>query len=269
MKLEKLDFKVKKVKLIDEDGLTSSFYATRRTDTGLFLGVVGKNYGLIQNDELLEFCERICNQTGYEVFLEDVLSKGKKTVLSIKTGDVKVADDTIISQISVTNSFDRSCGVHFSFCDLTLRCANQFSKIVKNSNYSFEHNANLLQNIEVVVSRIESLNVLQANHYKALVGFTKVKMSKDSAIKKIAAFLEVSIDDKFKPYPEVSTRKANQFDNFVRCYEKEEVDLGNTVYTFYNASTRYVTHNLKQVFTGKGLKISNRVYDFCTLVSDI
>ena len=198
-----------------------------------------------------------------------VMYKGKKTVLSIKTGNVKVADDTIVSQVSVTNSFDRSCGVHFSFCDLNIRCKNQFSKIIKNSSYSFDHSSNLLENIEVVMSRIENLNLLQTAHYKTLMNFATFNMNKDTAIKKIAKVLEISIDDDFKPFPEISTRKVNQFNSFINCYEKEEVDLGNTVYTFYNATTHYVTHELNQVFTGKGLNLSNKVYDFCNQLLEV
>lgn len=267
MKLDSLNWNVEKVQLFD--GVTPTpFYATKRMDTGLHLGIVAKNYALLQNSEVLEVCNRICGQMGYELHSGHAINGGKRTLLSVKTGNVKVADDNIISQISITNSFDRSSGIALSFIDTISRCSNEFSRIIKNKAFSFEHNSLMKMRIEDIVSKIELLNKYKEEHYNNLERFVNTSITKDLSLKAISEVLDMEFESEnngnlLSFNEDISTRKKNQFLQFVDCWEIEQKDLDDTLYCLVNSATRYSTHVLNQVYFGKGQEISNKIYDKC------
>lgn len=260
-----LDWRVEKVQLYDGKGGETPFYSTRREDNGKYLGIVGKDYKIVQNSYIQELCEKICGLQGYEVLHSLSINGGKKTLISLKTGKVRIGDDDIISQITFLNSFDKSSGVGLSFGDLTIRCANQFYKIMKGSNYSFLHNQMIETNLNKVVEMIKSLNIIQKEHYNNLDRFVSTPLSKDLAVKKINKLLDTEItvnNDEFD-FKEISTRRKNQFLSIMDCYEEESVHLNETAYTLFNAITRYTTHVINNTSVGIGLQLNNAAYNMC------
>lgn len=259
-----LDWKVEKVQLYDKRGETP-FYAIKREDNGKHLGIVGKKYKIVQNSYIQELCEKICGLNGYEVLHSLAIQGGKKTLISLKTGKVRIGDDDIISQITFLNSFDRSSGVSLSFGDLTIRCANEFYKIVKNSDYSFSHSQMVEFNLNSIIQNIAKLNIKQKEHYNNLERFVSTPLSKDLAVKKINKLLDIQVsksEDEFD-FTKVSTRRKNQFLSIMDCYEKESVHLHETVYTLFNTITRYTTHVIDNSAIGIGLHLNNTAYNMC------
>ena len=263
--LKQIDFIVGKVGLNDsETNVATPFYATKRLDNGKHLGVVAKNYPIFQPSEMLEVVNRLCSEMDYEIFADYSINDGKQVMLSVKTGNIKIGDDNIVKQINIANSFNRSTGVNFNFGNLTVRCANQFSKIVKGSQFSFDHSSRMFENIEEMIKSIKKLNELEIEHYDCLSKFVSTPLSKDLAMKLAGEILDVKFDytnDVILFDEDLSTRKKNIFARFENSYEEEVADLGNTVYGFMNAGTNYVTHVLKQPHSGNGLRISNLIYD--------
>lgn len=265
MQLKELDFLVIKEQM-DSNGVKTPFYCTKRTDNDEFLGVVGKNYPIIQNEQLLDICQKLCNQTGYEIYLEKSIDKGKKVLLSMLCGKVKVGDDIIASQISVANSHTGTTSISFSILDDTIRCSNRFFKVLSDNRLKFNHDSFMFEKIENMIKSISILNDYQKTHYNNLQRFVSTPLSKDLALKMLASELNLQYDVftmGLKDLEDISTRKKNQFEKLVDCYEIEQSDLNETVYTGYNAITRYSTHILNQPFNGIGLKMSNNIFNNC------
>jgi hypothetical protein len=218
----------------------------------------------------LDFAKRIALERNYELFLEESLNGGKQVLLSLKVEDFKVGDDTITDQISLINSFDKSTGLCLSFVNKTARCKNIFSRVLKNKFFSINHDSLMADKMEEVIQKLEMLNNIRENHKINLEEFVSTKLSKDLALTYLSRSLDMNIDIESDDlnfsleYNEaVSTRKKNQFDRMVQCYEQEAVDLGNTVYTLYNTASRYCTHVLNKPYTGRGVKLSNNIYQSC------
>jgi len=265
--LKEIDFKVVKVGLNDsETNVATPFYATKRLDTQKHLGVTASGYHVLQPSEMLGIVDKICKEMDYEIIDDFAINGGKRVLLTVKTGEIKIGDDNIVKQINIANSYDRTSGVHINYGSLTLRCRNTFSKIVKGSQFNFEHNSKMFENIENMVNSILLLNKIETEYYGCLSKFVSTPLSKDLAMKLAGEILDIKFDytnDVILFDEDLSTRKKNIFSRFENSYEEEVADLGNTVYGFMNAGTNYVSHVLKQPYSGNGLKISNDIYNKC------
>lgn len=265
--LKEIGFQVGKVNLKDsETNVSTPFWATKRLDTGKHLGVTAKGYNVLQPSEMLDIVSRICQQMDYEIIDDFAINDGKRVLLTVKTGDIKIGDDNIVKQINIANSYDRTSGVHINYGSLTLRCRNTFSKVVKGSQFNFEHNSKMFENIENMINSIILLNKIETDYYGCLSKFVSTSLSKDLAMKIAGEVLDIKFDytnDVILFDEDLSTRKKNIFARFENSYEEEVADLGHTVYGFMNAGTNYVTHVLKQPHSGNGLKISNDIYNKC------
>lgn len=264
MKLNELNWTVSKVQL-QYEGINTGFYATKRDDNNKFLSTIGKNYPILQNHKLLDVCQELCNQTDYKLFMERALEGGKKVLLSLLCGQVKVGDDTINSQISVANSHTGTTSVAFSILDDTIRCDNRFSKIMNVAQFRFNHDSFVFEKLEEMVTKIALLNDYQVKHYDNLRSFVSTPLIKDLALKMLGNVLDIQVNenDVMLFDEDLSTRKKNQFLKMVDCYETESQDLGETLYTCYNTITNYTTHIIEQPYSGVGLKISNDIYNNC------
>jgi uncharacterized protein (UPF0305 family) len=259
MLLNKLNWEVAKVPLQDM-GVNTGFYATKRLDNNTYLSTIGKNYPVLQNSYLLEMCQQICASTGYELYLEEPISGGKQVLISLKCAEVKVGDDKLISQISVANSFTGTTSVGFSTLDLNIRCANQFSRVLNNSAFRFNHDSFVFEKLNEMIKSIKLLNEVQEKHYFDLNRFVSTPFSKDLAIKAISKVLDIQFENNTFT-EDTSTKKKNIYERFINSYEEEEKDLGNSLWSLTNAATNYVTHVIKQPYHGTGLKINNDIYN--------
>jgi hypothetical protein len=130
---ENYNFNVIKEPLFCKDGaIAEDFYATRREDTGAVLGVVGKNYQIVQNSDLLDVVSDTFNKKGYDFELTPrIIGNGEKMIASYRfkniTKEVKKGD-IVGFGINVQNSFDGVWKVVENLNLLRLICANGMTK---------------------------------------------------------------------------------------------------------------------------------------------
>jgi Domain of unknown function (DUF932) len=258
MELNSLNWAVEKVKLTD-NGISTPYYALKRSDNGNYLSQVSNSYKVVQNQDLLKICQDICNNTGYELFNEMSLNDGKRVMISVKTGDFKVGDDLIHSMVNVINSHDKTACLSFYLGNITLRCSNQFSKILNQSQFKFTHDGNLDNKLNQMLQSLSLFNKIEKEHYDILHKFQSTNITKDLAMKQLGLVLDI-LDLESE---EISTRKKNQLDLLEHCYNLEQADLDDTLYTLVNACTRYCTHEINQVHWGTGLAINNNIFNNC------
>lgn len=248
------NFQVDKKKLILEDGSSSPFFATVRSDNNAILGCVHKDYKVFQPQEMYNSVEELCKEVGYEIFKEMEIQEGKKLLLSVKTGEINIADDKLIKQITICNSYDKSSSLAFNFGNLNLSCQNQFYKVITSSDSRFRHKGNLSLDVNTMLKEIKKVNLAEENFYKKLDSFTTKKITKDLAVKAMKSVLDYSDTE------EVSSRKKNQLERFLISFDIETQRIGKTAWGLFNAATYYSTHVLKQTTNGVGQKISNDMF---------
>ncbi|WP_293308510.1 DUF932 domain-containing protein [Pedobacter sp. UBA5917] len=114
-----------------------NFYSTVRTDTEDVLGVVGKDYKVVQNIEAFEFFDSIVG--GGEGILYETagaLGKGERIFITAKLPSyIKVGKDDLIEQyLFLTTSHDGFGSITAAFTPVRIVCNNTLNAALKNSS---------------------------------------------------------------------------------------------------------------------------------------
>jgi phage/plasmid-like protein (TIGR03299 family) len=126
-----LDYEVIKTPLFTNGNLESSievpdFFSTLRTDNQTVLGVVGKDYQIIQNKDAFCFFDSIINGDGILYETAGALGKGERIFITAKLPDyIRVGKDDLIEKyLFLTTSHDGSGSITAAFTPIRIVCAN-------------------------------------------------------------------------------------------------------------------------------------------------
>ncbi|MCF0059873.1 DUF945 domain-containing protein [Dyadobacter chenwenxiniae] len=110
------------------------YFATMRTDNNAVLGVVGKDYQLVQNRDAFTFFDSIVNGDGIMYETAGVLGKGEKIFITAKLpGYIQVGKDDLIEKyLFLTTSHDGSGSITAAFTPVRIVCANTLNAALKN-----------------------------------------------------------------------------------------------------------------------------------------
>lgn len=125
LKSSGLDYKVEKKELYLEDKKhVDNWYATVRDDNNSVLGVVGKDYCVLDNIEGFEFINEIIN--GNDAMFESAGSwdKGRRAFIVAKTKSLYICGDEFTPYILFTNSHDGSGSIKVMFTPIRVLCSN-------------------------------------------------------------------------------------------------------------------------------------------------
>lgn len=114
-----------------------NFYSTLRTDSEEVLGVVGKDYKVVQNIEAFEFFDSIVG--GGEGILYETagaLGKGERIFITAKLPSyIRVGKDDLIEQyLFLTTSHDGFGSITAAFTPVRIVCNNTLNAALKNSS---------------------------------------------------------------------------------------------------------------------------------------
>ena len=125
LKSSGLDYRVEKKELYLEDKKhVDNWYATVRNDNNSVLGVVGKDYCVLDNIEGFEFINEIVN--GDDTMFESAGSwdKGRRAFIVAKTKSLDICGDEFTPYILFTNSHDGSGSIKVMFTPIRVLCSN-------------------------------------------------------------------------------------------------------------------------------------------------
>lgn len=125
LELSGLNYKVEKKPIYLEDGtkITDKF-ATVRSDNNLVLGVVGKDYCVLDNEEGFEFIDEIIGENGADFETAGSWDKGKRAFMVAKTDPINILGDEFAPYILFTNSHDGSGSIKAMFTPVRVVCNN-------------------------------------------------------------------------------------------------------------------------------------------------
>lgn len=121
-------------------------FATLRTDTMRALGVVGKDYHIVQNRDAFTFFDAIAakNRVVYET--AGALGQGERIFITAKLpGHIRVGEDDLIEKyIFLTNSHDGSGSITAAFTPVRVVCQNTLNAAMGNLSgaVKIRHTAN-------------------------------------------------------------------------------------------------------------------------------
>ena len=138
------------VKTLMENNRNSQFFFNRREDNGAYLGLVTKDYVLVQNGELESAVEEAINlrsELGKFTKTVHVLGQGEKVAFtySFQNTFKKLASvgDSVGFQFTVRNSFDRSWQQSIIAGLIKLACANGMTTLARELSLLQKHSRKL------------------------------------------------------------------------------------------------------------------------------
>jgi phage/plasmid-like protein (TIGR03299 family) len=128
------------------------FYATVRTDTNQVLGVVGKDYELVQNEDAFSFFDSIVGGDGILYETAGALGNGERIFITAKLPDyIKVGNDDLIEKyLFLTTSHDGYGSISAAFTPIRIVCNNTLTAALNNcaNSIKIRHTHNVKERLE-------------------------------------------------------------------------------------------------------------------------
>ena len=265
-----------------------NYFANIRTDNNAVLGVVGKDYHIVQNREAFNFFDAIVG--GGEGILYETagaLGNGERIFITAKLPDyirVGNGDDVTEKYIFLTTSHDGSGSITAAFTPIRIVCQNTLNASLRNMTnvVRIKHTSGAKQRIENA-NKIMGLANTLSNQLEAIFNdWTKVRVS-DNEVKKLIQLAlcpnKETLDlIKKGAEDEISTVFKNTVeDAFAYAMMSDTQQMNTTKGTLfgaYNAVTGYYQNvrNYKDeeaklqsiVMGGTAQQRTQKAFEFCT-----
>lgn len=164
------------------------FYATLRTDNETVLGVVGKDYEVVQNIDAFSFFDSIVDGDGIQYETAGALGKGERIFITAKLpGYIRVGNnDCIEKYLFLTTSHDGYGSIMAAFTPIRICCNNTLNAALRNHSGSIKirHTANAKDRLEQAHKLMGISNQLSAEMESIFNHWTKVPVT-DKQVKQL------------------------------------------------------------------------------------
>lgn len=264
-----------------------NYFATVRVDTDQVLGVVGKDYTVVQNVDAFNFFDAIVGGgEGIQFETAGALGLGERLFITAKLPDyIKVGRDDLIEQyLFLTTSHDGFGSITAAFTPVRIVCFNTLNAALKSCSNAVKirHTASAKERLEQAhqlmgITRSLSVDLEQLFNRWAGVRISDPEIKKliqlamvpgKEVLQNILAGKEDELSASFKNICEAAVSYA--FDNPTQQMETTQ----GTLFGAYNAITGYFQNvkafkneetKLKSIlFGGVAQQRAQRAFDLCT-----
>lgn len=284
-------------------GLTSAniidtHCATMRTDNNHTFGVVGSDYGVVQNSKAFEFIDHLQQHFGQQSIIETAgaLNEGSRVYVTCRLDEDFYLDDfkkdAVENYIIITTSHDGSGAIKIFSSPVRVVCQNTLNMALmkKTESISYKHTKNVRERMdyEKIVARfLEQSKMLKNNFINKMRELREDDNLSKNAVQDFASMIYLS-DENYKRYieanrkldsiDEVSTRAKNQIERLMSSiesgvgqdmYRGSKLWLLNGLTTLLHNDTVYKSDEdeFKSILEGDGFKKLNKAYAAMELVA--
>jgi len=262
------------------------FFATVRTDTEQPLGVVGKDYEVIQNVDTFSFFDSIVGGKGgimYET--AGALGKGERIFITAKLPDyIKVGrNDCIEKYLFLNASHDGTGSIYIAFTPVRIVCQNTLNAAMRNhvNHVKIRHTASASDKLKEAHKMLGITNQLSTELEAIFNRWSRVRIT-DPELKKL---IQLAMCPNKETHEKLTTGKhaelSSQFNNVVSSVfdyamtapSQQENTAKGTLFGAYNAVTGYFQNvrnfrdeesKFKSIIGGTGLQRNQTAFDLCT-----
>jgi len=138
--------------LKDNTTVVKSHFATMRKDTGAVLGIVGKDYEIVQNKDAFAFFDAIVSGEGIQYETAGALGNGERIFITAKLpGYITVGKEDLIEKyLFLTTSHDGYGCITAAFTPVRIVCNNTLNASLRNHSNAIKirHTLNAKQRLE-------------------------------------------------------------------------------------------------------------------------
>lgn len=262
---------------VNKEYAETPWFATVNDSTEESLGVVGNNYTVTQNEEIIKVLEQISEDNGYTISHSGPLNGGRQCFVQFRLNEmVEVADDKLVKYIVATWGHDGKHGVRIGYGNRVVSCSNQFYQFHNSAQHKLRHSSSIteqLQAIPLIMNQYKEHEDLMYNKFKE---WSKVEIWQDRKLMEFRNNLwrdlmgmerALSIEELKEKY---STRKWNAAMDLQQSLNTEMQVHGQTLWGLFNGVTHYVNHKKsvpnrpfgrdESLIVGGGAKLANKAY---------
>lgn len=276
------------VKLGSSELEISDYFANIRTDNNAVLGVVGKDYHIVQNCEAFSFFDSIVGSNkGILYETAGALGKGERIFITAKLPDyirVGNGDDITEKYIFLTTSHDGSGSITAAFTPVRIVCQNTLNASLRNMTnvVRIKHTSGAKQRIETA-HKVMGLANTMSNQLEGMFNeWSKIRISDDD----VKQLIQVSLCPNKKTLEllkkgdedEVSTMFKNTVEDafaYAMMSETQQMETTKgTLFGAYNAVTGYFQNvrkyrdnesKLQSIVMGGTAQLkSQKAFELCT-----
>jgi phage/plasmid-like protein (TIGR03299 family) len=262
-----------------------NFFATVRTDTEQVLGVVGKDYEIVQNVDAFTFFDSIVgSKDGILYETAGALGKGERIFITAKMPDyIKVGrKDCIEKYLFLTTSHDGTGSITIAFTPVRVVCQNTLNAALSNhvNCIKIRHTASATDKLKEAHKMIGITNQLSVELEAVFNRWSRVRIT-DHELKML---IQVAMTPNRETYEKLKTGKTDElsshFNNMVSSVfdyamtsPNQQVDTTKgTLFGAYNAVTGYFQNvrnfrdeesKFKSIMYGTGLQKSQTTFNLC------
>lgn len=157
------------------------YFSTIRTDTRQVLGVVGKDYQVVQNLDAFSFFDSIVGGEGIHYETAGALGKGERIFITAKLpGYIEVGrEDLIEKYLFLTTSHDGFGSITAAFTPVRIVCNNTLNAALRNHTNAIKirHTANAKERLEQAHIVMGISNRLTDQLAEIFTGWSKVRIT--------------------------------------------------------------------------------------------
>lgn len=272
-----LDFLIRDIEIPDH-------HATIRTDTNQVLGVVGKDYEIVQNVDAFAFFDSIVGGDGIQYETAGALGKGERIFITAKLPSyIKVGKDDLIEQyLFLTTSHDGFGSITAAFTPVRIVCNNTLNAALRNHSNSIKirHTANAKERLTMAHTVMGISNQLSSELENIFNIWAKIPIM-DSEVKKL---IQVALAPNKETILNINSGTENSLYFEKMCTSAYEYAMSNptqdmattkgTLFGAYNAVTGYFQNvrlykdsetKLKSMMLGGLAQIrTQKAFDVCS-----
>lgn len=234
-----------------------NYFATIRTDTEQVLGVVGKEYQVVQNIDAFSFFDAIVDGEGIMYETAGALGSGERLFITAKLPNyIQVGKDDLVEQyLFLSTSHDGMGSITAAFTPVRIVCTNTLAAALNNCSnvVKIRHTNNAKERLQQAHTLMGITYRLSEQLESLFNHWSKMKVT-DKEVKKLIQLAMVpskEVLDKINngQDDELSTQFVNICDNafeytLAAASQQLETTKG-TLFGFYNGITGYF-QNVKQ-----------------------
>lgn len=271
-----------------EQILVPNSYATLRTDNNTVLGVVGKDYHIVQNRDAFTFFDSIVgggNGILYET--AGALGNGERIFITAKLPSyirIENSDDVIELYLFLTTSHDGSGSIIAAFTPVRIVCANTLAAAMNSKSMAIRlrHTANVKERL-TQAHKIMGMSIKQTDELQGTFNnWSKVRITDKEVLKLIQMAMAPDKEtlDKVNAglFAETSTNFKNTcnevFSYGMQANSQQLETTKGTVFGAYNAITGFYQNvetyssneaKMKSIFYGGTAQTrTQKAFDLCS-----
>ncbi len=275
------------IEILSSELSVPNYFANIRTDNNKVLGVVGKDYHIVQNRDAFSFFDAIVgggNGILYET--AGALGNGERIFITAKLPDyirVGNGDDVTEKYIFLTTSHDGSGSITAAFTPVRIVCQNTLNASLRNMSnvVRIRHTAGAKQRLEDAHKVMGLANTLSNEFETTFNQWAKIKIN-DNEIKKLIQLALCPNKETLQHlvkgnFDEISTVFKNTVDDafaYAMMNDTQQMETTKgTLFGAYNAVTGYYQNvrtykdeeaKLQSIVLGGTAQIkSQKAFDLC------